>query len=82
MWIIRIQKKNKQIKKLWETTITSSGEKSDLREVFPILITEAMPFITTNTGKRIGLIISENDPRIQETISAAAAFTGKKLPEK
>lgn len=50
---------NKQLQ-LWRTTITSTGTSGDLREVFPVLIGAAVPYIATNTGKQISVQLTES----------------------
>jgi len=51
---------------LWKTTVTSTGSSSDLRQVFPILVAASKPYISSNTGKKIQVVISENDKQIIE----------------
>ncbi|MBK8163428.1 MAG: hypothetical protein IPK65_09865 [Gammaproteobacteria bacterium] len=51
---------NKQIQ-LWRTTITSTGSSGDLRQVFPILIGAAIPYLASNTGKKIPVRLYESD---------------------
>lgn len=47
--------KTKQIKiiPLWKTDIMSTGSDGDLREIFPVLIAAATPYIGENTGRKI-----------------------------
>lgn len=51
---------NKQVQ-LWRTTITSTGSSGDLRRVFPILISAAVPYLATNTGRQIPVQLYESD---------------------
>lgn len=51
---------NKQVQ-LWRTTITSTGSSGDLRRVFPILISAAVPYLATNTGKQVPVRLYESD---------------------
>jgi hypothetical protein len=46
---------------LWQTKITSVGESGDLRQVFPILIGAAVPYIAKNTGKKVPVTLYESD---------------------
>jgi hypothetical protein len=51
---------NRQVQ-LWRTTITSTGSSGDLRQVFPVLIGAAVPYLATNTGKQIAVRLRESD---------------------
>lgn len=55
-------KKTKKEVQLWKTTITSTGSSSDLRRVFPYMVTASTPHIGTNTGQQIKVVLEENDP--------------------
>ncbi|HOX87441.1 MAG TPA: hypothetical protein PKW76_14595 [bacterium] len=57
---IIFKESSKQIQ-LWQTTITSQGKSGYLREVFPILISAAAPYLGKDTGKRIEIEISDSD---------------------
>ena len=50
---------------LWKTTITSIGSSGDLRQVFPILIAAASPYIASNTGKQVHVSLYEADPVVK-----------------
>lgn len=54
-------RESKKQGQLWKTTITSSGSSGDLRQVFPILIGAAVPYLATNTGKQVPVKLYEND---------------------
>lgn len=51
---------------LWKTEVTSKGSSGDLRQVFPILVTAAKPFIGENSGKIVEVILKEDDSRVEE----------------
>jgi len=46
---------------LWRTSLTSSGSSGDLRRVFPILISAAVPHLGTNTGQQVEVKLFETD---------------------
>lgn len=45
---------------LWRTTITSTGSSGDLRQVFPVMVGAAVPYIATNTGKQVAVQLEES----------------------
>ena len=53
-------------RQLWKTTATSTGTSGDLRRVFPILVAASKEYFGTNTGKRLRIILYENDERVIE----------------
>jgi len=55
---------NKQLE-LWRTTISSSGTSGDLRQVFPVLISAAIPYFATNTGKQVQVQLYESDDAVK-----------------
>lgn len=57
-------KKSGKIKTLWKTTVTSEGVSDDLRLVFPIMVTAAMPYIGSNTGHKVTIKLKENDESV------------------
>ena len=54
-------KASKRQVQLWKTTIMSTGSSGDLRRVFPILISAAVPYLASNTGQKVPVSISESD---------------------
>lgn len=56
---------NKQVQ-LWRTTITSTGSSGDLRQVFPILISAAVPYLASNTGKQVPVRLYESDEIVRK----------------
>jgi hypothetical protein len=46
---------------IWKTTVTSTGSSGDLRLVFPVLVAASVPYIGTNTGKKVDVTIKEDD---------------------
>lgn len=61
---LKYRQSKKQVE-LWKTTITSIGSSGDLRQVFPILIAAAAPYIASNTGKQIHVSLHEADPIVK-----------------
>jgi len=59
-------KKTKKNKQLWKITVTSTGPSGDLRRVFPLLVAASEKYIGLNTGRKINVIISENDKNVLE----------------
>lgn len=51
---------------VWKTEIISTGSSGDLRRVFPVLIAGAKPYIGENTGRKVKICISENNPSVLE----------------
>jgi len=51
---------------VWRTVVTSRGTSNDLREVFPVLVAASQPYISTNTGKQVKVILNENDRAVIE----------------
>ena len=47
---------------LWKTEVVSNGSSNDLRLVFPYMVAAMRPYLATNTGKKVRVTISENDP--------------------
>ena len=58
-------KKNEPQKEYWRTTVTSSGWSGDLREVFPVMIAAATPYLATSTGKKVPVSLYENDNSVR-----------------
>ena len=58
---------------LWQTTITSTGSSGDLRRVFPVLVAAAKPYIGTNTGKKVKVVISEDNKTVLEIKNSSIA---------
>lgn len=64
-------KKSKKEVQVWKTSVTSSGSSGDLRFVFPIMIAASKEYIAKNTGKKIKVILHEDDERVIEIKDAA-----------
>ncbi|MEM2112280.1 MAG: hypothetical protein QXX08_10475 [Candidatus Bathyarchaeia archaeon] len=58
--------RSEKIIQLWKTTVTSRGSSGDLRQVFPVLVAAARPYIGTNTGKQVDVTLTERDKAILE----------------
>ncbi|MBN1435971.1 MAG: hypothetical protein JW936_02755 [Sedimentisphaerales bacterium] len=50
---------------LWDTEIVNVGRSDDLREIFPIMIAAANPYIGTNTGQRVEVELEEDDDEVE-----------------
>jgi len=59
-------KKTQKMNQLWQTTVTSTGSSGDLRLVFPVMVAASKEYLGLNTGKRIQIILSEEDQRVVE----------------
>jgi hypothetical protein len=57
---------NEKTLQLWRTTTTSRGSSGDLRRVFPILVAASKPYIGTNTGQQVKIILREKDNAVLE----------------
>lgn len=53
-------------KTLWELKMSSTGGNGDLRQVFPMMIAAALPYVGKDTGRIINVAISEDDKAIQQ----------------
>ena len=53
-----------EIVPIWKTTVTSTGKSSDIRRVFPVLVTAGDPYWGKNTGQQVGVWLREYDPRV------------------
>lgn len=60
---VEYQKTSRKIER-WRTSVISTGESSDLRRVFPVLVAVAAPYVSTNTPGRQEVIIKENSPAV------------------
>lgn len=58
-------KQSKKEVMLWETDIISTGSSSDLRQVFPVMIAAATPYIGENTGKNISVNLTDNNKQVK-----------------
>lgn len=50
---------------VWRTTVTSTGSRDDLRRVSPVLVASAQPYLGTNTGKKVRVVLEETSPSVQ-----------------
>jgi len=48
---------------LWSTIVTSTGSSGDLRRVMPYMLAAAEPYMLSNTGQVVRVIVYENDAR-------------------
>ena len=65
MWLDAIDmneyRKNRKKVQLWKTSVSTRGACDDLRISMPVLVTAAMPYIGSNTRKKIEVTLSESD---------------------
>jgi len=59
-------RRTKKEVQLWKTTVTSTGSSGDLRQVLPVMIGASKEYLGTNTGKKVKVILHENDKRVLE----------------
>lgn len=57
-------RRTKKEVQLWKTTVTSTGSSGDLRQVLPVMIGASKEYFGTNTGKKLKVILHENDKRV------------------
>ena len=50
---------------VWKTDVISTGKTGDLRAVFPYMAVAMKPYLGTNTGRKIKVVLPENDPTVQ-----------------
>lgn len=59
-------KKDEKEVQLWKTTINSTGSSDDLRRIFPVLMAASIPYLATDTGRKVYLSMYETDAIVQE----------------
>lgn len=59
-------KSSQKILQLWKTTVTSIGSSGDLRIVFPYLVAACSPYLGTNRGQKVEIILAEDDNTVIE----------------
>lgn len=57
-------KTSQKLMQAWQTSATSVGSSGDLRLVFPIMVAASRPFIGTNTGKKVRIVLHEKDSSV------------------
>lgn len=57
--------KENKMSQVWQTNVVSTGSSGDLRLVVPYMVAAMKPYLATNTGRRIEVVIRENDPAVQ-----------------
>jgi len=62
---LREYKRNGKFVPIWKTTVTSYGSSGDLRRVFPVLVAAALPYIGTNTGKKVNVLLTEINDNVK-----------------
>jgi hypothetical protein len=51
---------------LLKTTVSSTGTTDDLRRIFPMLMAASIPYLATDTGRKVYMTMYETDPVVQE----------------
>lgn len=51
---------------LWKINVQSVGPSNDLRIVFPFMVAAMLPYIGTNTGHMLSVVVDEFDPLLRE----------------
>ncbi|NLD36068.1 MAG: hypothetical protein GX654_04285 [Desulfatiglans sp.] len=59
-------KKDETEVQLWKTTVSSTGTTDDLRRIFPMLMAASIPYLATDTGRKVYMTMYETDPVVQE----------------
>jgi hypothetical protein len=54
----------------WQTRMRSSGWSHDLRQIFPVMLAAATPYLGRSTGKEVKVALVEGDPSIAEITGA------------
>lgn len=57
--------KDNKMSQVWKTNVVSSGSSGDLRLVAPYMVTAMKPYLGTNTGRKIEVVVLANDPEVQ-----------------
>ena len=57
-------RREKKLRQIWRTTITSTGSSGDLRRVFPVLVAGSQVYLGANTGQSVSVILHEEDPEV------------------
>ena len=57
--------KEQKMSQVWKTNVVSTGSSGDLRLVVPYMVVAMKPYLGTNTGRRIELVVPANDPSVQ-----------------
>lgn len=64
---LKVYQETEKIRELWKVTAISTGISSDLRLVFPYLVTAAQPYLGQSTDKKaVKITLRENDKRVVE----------------
>jgi hypothetical protein len=57
--------KENKMNQVWKTNVVSTGSSNDLRLVMPYMVTAMKPYLCTNTGRKIDVEVTEDDPAVQ-----------------
>lgn len=58
-------KKTEKPVQLWQTTVTSRGTSGDLRRVFPVLIAASIPYLASDSGKKVKVLMLETEDAVK-----------------
>jgi hypothetical protein len=57
--------KEQKMSQVWKTNVVSTGSSDDLRLVVPYMVAAMKPYLGTNTGRRIEVVVPGDDPSVQ-----------------
>jgi hypothetical protein len=57
--------KENKMNQVWKTNVVSIGSSSDLRLVVPYMVIAMKPYLSTNTGRKVNVEVSEDDLAVQ-----------------
>lgn len=57
--------KDKKMSQVWKTNVVSTGSSGDLRLVVPYMVAAMKPYLGTNTGRKIEVVVPADDPSVQ-----------------
>ena len=64
--------RTKEVKRLWQIKVTSSGSSGDLRLVIPYLLASAVPYIGKSTGRAVDVNVLVDSPNVAYLRTGAA----------
>lgn len=59
-------KRENKLVQVWKTVVTSTGSSGDLRRVVPGLVAALSPYLGKNTGRKMEVVIEEDNPAVAE----------------
>lgn len=55
---------------LWKVSVQSRGQSNDLRLIFPYMVTAMQPYLGTNTGHMLTVIVDETNLLLKDISTA------------